>query len=320
MPAFELTLHLAQRVTRWADLILSLGSHARLPPKAVVCPGAGREAGDDAPAVEPDARKTADEHLAQLASAGRLPANHPLLVLSVRNVLSNLRCLAYVAGEGAGAPVTVEGERLGGRPYHVLGLTRAGTLTVEEGDPGDPAWRARFRWFFSGVPVTWDGEGPEGLFHRVVTEAADPSHVWRIPRGNHPGATEETTGLWNRVHQAFVATLGCSRETAFQAVSAAAGAVPREEGYFHNALGVDAEGRLCQCMRGGRLEEVGAEMRRRFGVRRALCVDNGGSSVVRFYPAGLASDGIQLAALPNHRAAGTAYLVAVLPEKGFTWV
>src|SRR5207237_3802675 len=120
-----------------------------------------------------------------------------------RNVLSNLRCIGYSAAlcardglpPGTVAAVAEEHERPG-RPYHVI-RRAGGALRVDEFAPAgslrDPQpGLADADWLVSGTPVLWDCD-PDELFERMVTDAADHSHVWRLPRGTNPDAPDETS-------------------------------------------------------------------------------------------------------------------------------
>ena len=53
----------------------------------------------------------------------------------------------------------------------------------------------KFNWLFSGVPVLWDNLSQKEIYKRILAEAADHSHVFCLPRGNHPEKTEETTAI-----------------------------------------------------------------------------------------------------------------------------
>ena len=91
----------------------------------------------------------------------------------------------------------------------------------------------------------------------------------------------------------------------------------REDFGLHNVLGVDGNGRLLQLIANGRLESLGKQIKA-LGATRAICVDNSGSSVVRYRPADAAgSPWIQLFAAPNHRPPGTAYLLLELKGTSF---
>jgi hypothetical protein len=249
-----------------------------------------------------------------------------MMLLSARNVLANLRCIAYLKGYTQ-KPLAVSEENdivLKSRPYYVLG-EKNGMPVLDKWDPN--TWNSEkdfpFSWFISGVPVLWDDADEESLFRMIVCEAADHSHVWKLPRGSHPAATETTRNMWKSLQDIFVSTLALPENEAFSALNACAtaGSLEREHAYLHNLLGVDGEGNLCQLIAKGKLEDLGTQMKNLWGVKRALCVDNSGSVTVQFFSKGIGEtiDGeyCQLAAAPNHRPQGTTYLVIELEDAVF---
>ena len=285
---------------------LSLSSHVHLPKKDLV-----------APHHTTNGRTPLQEHLDRLADgttgrASPLSRAAPLLVISVRNVLSNLRCGAAIRGLTDGF-VTVEEEKdfHFGRPYHVLAY-RGGRFWIEEAIP-TPEMVAASDWMLSGVPVLWDGED---VIERLVTDASDHSHVLHLPRGKCPDATPESLAKWEELHAAFLGSLSEPRSVACSQIMAHAGGLQREDKYLHNILAVDDRGRLIQHVGVGLLEDLGGELRRR-GATRAIMVDNSGSVCTIFYPEGIRGERIQLLAAPNHRPRGTAFLIAVLADSTF---
>ncbi len=262
-------------------------------------------------------RLSPKEHLNQLTREGiDLDHGQPLMVVSTRNVMSNLRCIAYLAEKPGYAQVSEE--VIPSRPYHILGLDRSGKLSIGSFDTHseDPS---QFSWFLSGVPVLWGDGSEEELFQRIVTEASDHSHIWRIHRGNHPFATDESRKIWEELQSIFVRTLGDPRESAYEDLVSLAEKknLEREDLYLHNILGVDRDGtRLYQLIGIGRLEELGQRIHR-MGATHAICVDNGGSPVVLNYSKGYGHEPIQEFAAPNHRPMGTAYLVIQLKGTSF---
>jgi hypothetical protein len=311
--AFEISLTFFQKISRIKRSHLSLAHRASLTAKNLLIAQHASEG-----------RLSPDAHIAQLVNEGRLAdEGQPLLVLSARNVLSNLRCIGFARGLTE-HPLAVVDERFdSARPFHVLAARADGRHFIELWDPKKPI-PDEIEWFVSGVPTLWDLESEQQVFERLVPEAADHSHVWRLPRGNNPMATRETLAQWSALHEIFVSTLALERGEAFEGLCAYAKreGLEREDGILHNIVGIDDNGNLLQLIAIGRLEELGARLRR-LGAIRALCIDNSGSSVVRFRPA--AKSGapplfIQLAAAPNHRPLGTAYLVLELASPEFILV
>lgn len=267
------------------------------------------------------ARKTIDEHLAQIPE-DRFNKNEPFLVLSVRNVMANLRCIGYCAGYTE-QPIAVAEEYqqsnqqlISGRPYHILAAQNDGQLIIEEFNY--PAAERPYQWFLSGVPVLWDDEDKEQLWQRIVTESADHSHIWYLPRGSHPQANDITRGQWDSLHNQFIQHLSSNRDVAFKAMQElfSTGNLNREAKYLHHILGITKDGHLVNVVGRGRLEALGRQARKQ-GAIRALCVDNSGSVIVRFYPEGIREDFINLISALNFRAPGTAYLFINLQDKQF---
>jgi len=334
MPSFEIIEQkLALKIPGIKKIHLSLGQYDSLAKKEVS--GTGHKK---------SGRKTPAEHLDVLIKENRLTdSKSPLMILSSRNVLANLRCIAYLRGKTQ-SPIAVsqeytpDGQLNTGRAYHVMGQ-KNGKLVIEEWSPGACN---DFEWFISGVPVLWNDESD--IYERIVTEAADHSHVWYIPRGNHPKATDETRNQWEEMQTIFTQHLGSLRSTAFEKLSeyAESKKFEREDGYTHNILGVDSDGKLYQLIDKGRLEDLGRSIGK-MGAKRALCVDNGGSVVVQFFPKGIRpltklitklkiilkmilskslflfmEECLQMFCPPNHRPPGTTYLVIELEDASFS--
>ena len=270
----------------------------------------------------PAARFTAREHYDLL----RTKPKTPFAVAGARNVLANLRCVGYSAESAArlGMPpgsfaAVAEEHDQPGRPYHVLRRTQ-GRFVIDEFTPTgslrDPQpGLDDTDWLFSGTPVLWDCE-PSELFERIVTDAADHSHVWRLPRGRSPEATDASRGQWKALQDVFVATLSASRSDAATELTRLANqsALQREDSYLHSVWGVGAAGELIIVIAHGRLEEVGALVRSR-GATRAICVENGGSC--GFWIVDQDMDWSPQVKAPNFRPGGTAYAFFELPTARF---
>lgn len=266
-----------------------------------------------------EGRLTPAEHLARPSGGARfVDRGQGLIMISARNVLSNLRCLGYVRGETP-VPVGVTGELIASRrPFFALAGMRDGAAVIAEFD-GRRRPPEEWDWFVTGVPVLVDDEPADVVFRRLVAEAADHSHVWALPRGRHPRATDESRGHWAMLHDLFVAHLDAPAVDAAETLMryAADHGLVREGGILHNVLGVDDRGRLLHRIEQGRLEEIGQRLRA-LGARRALCLDNSGSSGVRYRPPGAdRPPWVDLFAAPNHRAGGTAFLLVELRHSPF---
>jgi len=304
-PSFLYQALLMLQINGIDDAMLSLGSYEPIQQKELLS-GNHVEFG----------RKPVEQHLEEVfsvrAASGRpIAPNVPLLVVSVRNVLANMRCGAWVRERTAGfITVSEESHIRPARPYHVLAW-RANAFEMREIDVAKEALD-EYAWGFSGVPVLWD----DFVFERIVTEAADHSHVFELPRGNHPKATEETRVRWKKLNTVFLSSLTKPRPEAFAELMQEAAGLKRENGYLHNIIGVDVRGGLQVCVGIGKLEDLGQRLRAA-GARRALAVDNGGSTSVDFYPDGMGGERVSVLQTPNHRKLGTACLVISLRSKRF---
>ena len=266
-----------------------------------------------------EGRMDVSDHLKNLIGINKISESSPLLILSVRNVLSNLRCIAYINDSRYKGYVTVEEEVLESRPYFILGRHRDKGLVIEEFNANSNG-NDKFSWFVSGVPVLWDNEDNNLLFNKMVTEEADHSHIWYIPRGNHPDASDESRGHWNNLQNIMLETLIKDRDTVFKALNgyAEAHSLRREENILHNIVGTDDSGNLYQHIARGKMEDLGKQIGL-LGAKRAICVDNSGSTTVFYYPKGLLGNNrLQLISAPNHRLLGTAYLIIELNDDQFT--
>lgn len=315
LKAFELSLRFFQKIRGIEAIHLSLSQYSPLPKKEVL----------EAKHTD-EGRILLTQHLDNLVCEGRIKdLNKPLMVTSVRNVLSNLRCVAFIRGYTVDSLAMVAEEVTDiniKRPYHVLGVKSDGRLTIEEYKPVYDNIENDFLWFISGAPVLWDESDEEDLFERIVTEASDYCHVWHIPRGNHPDATKESRQIWQDLQNIFLDTLKNSRHDAYLRLINYAlkkRHLQREEHILHNVLGVDNVGNIYQLITTGRLENLGKQLKEQ-GARRAIVVDNSGSLEVQFYPYGINGSGNQLIAAPNHRSKGTAYMVIELKNKAFSFL
>ena len=183
-----------------------------------------------------------------------------------------------------------------------------------------------YSWFISGVPVLWDNEEQQSIYKKIVTEASDHSHVWHLPRGDHPDSNETSRNHWIRLHEIFTETLFSSRHEAFKKLGEYADKnnLKREDKYLHHILGIDEKQNLYQLIDTGSLESLGQQIKAR-GAKRAICVDNSGSVSVWYCPEGFSgaktnNNIYACAAAPNHRLPGTAYLIIELDSLNFNFL
>jgi hypothetical protein len=261
------------------------------------------------------ARLSPQEHFARLADK----PSFPFIVTGVRNVLANLRCVGYSKamckqfGQPPGTLATVAEEVLSdGRPYHCL-YYRDGKFHIEELSSIELS--AENQWVISGTPVLWNCSEDE-LHERMITDAADHSHVWQLPRGNHPLATNDTREHWKQLQEIFTSHLKSDRKIAAEALSAKAKEhqLLREKNYLHSVWGVTEGGELVIVIAHGRLEDVGRKAEE-WGAVRAICVENSGSCGLYVVKSD-ASWKLQVCA-PNFRPQGTAFVFFGLQDLNY---
>ena len=290
-------------VDEYVDAYLSLAANhsiASKDPTSEVCPERGR--------------LTAGQHFEKLlVSAGlRIPSVSAVLGISCRNVLANFRCGAWVRGVTPSL-LTVEHEdpSRSRRPYHFLSF-RAGRFNIDEEFPV-PSYLNSCSWVMSGVPIYWDGEDVD---ERMLAEIADFSHLFELPRGADPLVTRESVARWRVLREAVEQCLYLPREEAAEKFRKLTSDLAPQERYLHNCAGVTDDGRLIVIIANASLKEIAAKLAA-LGARRAIVLDNGGSSSVFYFRNTEISSGIQLVAGPNFRPAGTAYIFVVLRSDHF---
>jgi hypothetical protein len=140
---------------------------------------------------------------------------------------------------------------------------------------------------------------------------ADFSHLFKLPRGADPTATSESVARWNVLHERAQRCLYLPRAEAARNFRELTNDLAHQDTYLHNCAGVTADGKLIVIIANASLTEIAAKLAE-FGARRAIVLDNGGSSSVFYFRNPDVDGGVQLIAGPNFRPAGTAYLFVVL--------
>jgi hypothetical protein len=257
-----------------------------------------------------------EEHLQAALEHGRIARDAPLLVLGLRNSLVNLR--AIVETRGSILAVEEEEPARSQRPYYGLHYSGGEFRMVERHGFGDRVADGDF--FCSGVPVLWDNLAGEDLFERILIEAADHSHVFDLPRGNHPRATDASRCAWENLHEAFQANLYEETPVAIRAMRKALALggriLSRCHTYLHSVLGVDRHGDLVNVVGHGSLEDLGRLAAAR-GCSRAVCVENSGSVMPTFLPQGWPGPIVPLLRAPNFRPKGRVLLLIELADGSF---
>jgi hypothetical protein len=259
-------------------------------------------------------RLTVFEHFEKLLSeaspdGASIPSGTPVLAISCRNVLANLRCGAWVRGRTPSL-LTVQSEdsSKSRRPYHFLAF-RDGRFSIDEAF-AESAYLDTCSWAFTGVPVYWDGED---IRDRMLAEVADLSHLFKLSRGADPSVTKESVARWRFLQKFVTQCLYIPRAEAVRRLREVTDDLPPQDTYLHNCAGVTVDGKLIVIIANGRLEDIGGKLAD-LGARRAIVLDNGGSSSVFYFRNSQVDSGLQLVAGPNFRPAGTAYLFAVLKD------
>ena len=186
---------------------------------------------------------------------------------------------------------------------------------------GGLGWgRSNSDFFCAGIPVLWDGIDGDELLDLILCEAADHSHVYDLPRGNNPKATDATRNAWASLHAVFIEKLYSDLPDAVNALRRVINdcnpPLQRCDDYFHAVYGVREDGALVCLFAQGRLEELGQIMKQR-GWRRAVVLENSGSIMPSFLPKGVEGDSIPLVRAPNFRARGRAVVAMELEKAGF---
>ena len=260
---------------------------------------------------------TIKEHLRLLDARGQHDSRRPLLVLGLRNSLVNPR--APVIRQGKIHALRGERPDESARPYYGLGL-RNGRIVLDRALGGTNPAESWPEFFCAAVPVLWDDLEGEALFDALLTEASDHSHVFHLPRGNHPEATDGTRRTWQRLHEVFLENLHADSAAAAMAmraeVAAARPALRRADTYLHAVIGQTDPGELRCVFVNDRLESIGRAMAEG-GCRRAVCVENSGSVGPTYFPDGSDGDAIPLLRAPNYRPKGRAILAIELEDSTF---
>ncbi len=262
-----------------------------------------------------EGKATLAEHLNFMKKGEFIQQGAAVLIFGVRNTLVNLRAPVIWRGRA----YAVEGERpeTSFRPYYGLG-SRNGKLFLGQALGGSSEEWPEF--FVAGVPVLWDDVDDEALLSLILAEAGDHSHVFYLPRGNHPNATEATRKQWSQLHSAFRTTVHADLRTAVSAMRSALAAIdPRParcENYLNAVVGIKHSGTLVWIYAHDRLEMLG-QRAKALGCRRAVCVENSGSIMPTYLPTGLDGEQIPLLRAPNFRSHGRALLAIELDNPAF---
>jgi hypothetical protein len=245
----------------------------------IIAPGKELPIRDFAQGVKPPY----DEHLSRLG----LCPNDPLVVIGARNLGNNLRIVAYRKGKGL-LQLRGEDAHKGERDYHCLcsmgtGAVEAHTLRFKEkgqishmdGEPVEAAAAAPIQWALSGQPLLWNGETN---LDTIILNTYDLRHVWKIRTGEGRFGTREESG---KAVEDLVTMLVESGDVDQVKGLAEELDLPRENDYFHSAVGVSQEGNLVIAQLHGSFERV-ADRLRKAGAIHAIELEEGGSVSTHF--------------------------------------
>jgi hypothetical protein len=267
--------------------------------------------------VSTEGKYTIDEHLASLSKRHDMLLNFPLLVIGLRNTLVNPRSILIKNGKAFGPDKEKPTESK--RPYYGIGL-KGGRFTIDCALGSNHKQEEWSEFFCSGIPVLWDDISGEDLLDLIMCEASDHSHVFDIPRGNNPLATDDSRAAWKKLQDVFLENITSPLEVAAKAMRDIKEELPisinRCETYLHSVLGIDGQGNLINVIANGKLEDIG-QLAAKLGCRRAVCVENSGSITPTFYHNGYPGLGIPLLRGPNFRPKGRALLVIELANDAF---
>ena len=244
-----------------------------------MAPGRKLPIRDFSPGVKPPY----DEHLSKL---GLLP-NDPLVVIGARNLGNNLRIVAYRKGKGL-LQLRGEDAHKGQRDYHCLccmkgGAMEAHTLRFKEqgqishmdGEPVDPIKAPSVQWALSGQPLLWNGETN---LDTIILNTYDLRHVWEIRAGVGRFGTRAESG---KAVEDLVTTLVETDDVSQVKALAEELDLPRENNYFHSAIGISQEGNLVIAQLHGSFERV-ADRLKKAGATHAFELEEGGSVSTHF--------------------------------------
>jgi hypothetical protein len=212
-----------------------------------------------------------------------------------------------------------ENPRESKRPYYGFVVDRDAKITLEKRSWNSDQPSPSDETFISGVPAFWQGMTREQLFDTMLVEAADHSHLFQIPRGAHPDATDASRARWQQLHDVFKKTLHASAEEAAAAMHAAlrdGSPLEKEDGYLHQVLGCNQAGELTWCIRHDTILSIGESLAAK-GFSRSVCLENSGSIQPSFFPTGVDGQEIPLLRGANFRPKGRALLVIELDDASF---
>ena len=86
--------------------------------------------------------------------------------------------------------------------------------------------------------MLFDNRSDGALLRHIVAETADHAHVWHLPRGNHPDATDISRKHWSELHEMFATQLDSDVQNASRPLLDSAKNVQlvREDFGLHNGL------------------------------------------------------------------------------------
>src|SRR2546425_7821027 len=156
---------------------------------------------------------TLAQHIQFLSDHRAIPHEVPLLAFGLRNSLVNLRAPIVWRGR----TYAVEGEHPEESRRHYFGLGFSDNkMSIGCALGGSSESWSNF--FVAGIPVLWDDADEGSLFELILIEAADHSHVFKLPRGRHPEASDASREAWSQLHDVFRSNVHTARDVAVTAM------------------------------------------------------------------------------------------------------
>lgn len=158
----------------------------------------------------------------------------------------------------------------------------------------------------TGVPLVIEGESVDRVF--LIANCSDIAHSFEVhPRGLiGPSAVawRELSEAWHRARARD--EVGVEISAALNQLALKHGASPSQN-LLHSIIGQTFDERLTVFAITGSLDQIAQDLRRRWAIRNALVLEDGGSVGWLFCPEG-ETVGKLLVAGPNRREKGTAFL------------
>jgi hypothetical protein len=211
------------------------------------------------------------EHLRTLEDSGLIDRGKLVLTQTHRNCPQNDRCPIYSHLTGI-CQNKHELATSSMRPYYGIAHLSDGRLRPEALDFRKPV-PSDIRYFSAGTVVLWEDKVCDDRM--IVTETADPSHMWDLQADAANGSPGKDVHEADRLSALFRKFRHASADEAATALLSAATGHGRQTCYLHNALAVGGDCVIIVVAHGS-LEAIGS-LCKQAGASHAVIMDNGGS-------------------------------------------